>query len=94
MGASGSPRTLRFGSLRLPAGIDFALTVAADLAGASFAQSLQLQIEYAPAPPFDAGRPETAPREVLAQVQARLATLLPARWAGAEAAAARLAQTA
>jgi putative intracellular protease/amidase len=75
------------------AGIDFALTVAAELAGAAFAQGLQLNIEYAPAPPFDAGRPETAPAEVLAQVQARLATLLPSRWASAEAAAARLGQT-
>jgi putative intracellular protease/amidase len=75
------------------AGIDFALTVAAELAGSTFAQGLQLNIEYAPAPPFDAGRPETAPPEVLAQVQARLDTLLPARWAGARAAAARLAQT-
>jgi len=73
------------------AGIDFALTVAAELAGAPFAQALQLNIEYAPAPPFDAGRPETAPAEVLAAVQAKLATFLPARWAGAEAAAARLA---
>jgi putative intracellular protease/amidase len=75
------------------AGIDFALTVAAELAGATFAQALQLQIEYAPAPPFDAGRPETAPAEVLAKVQASLATLMPSRWASAEAAAARLLQT-
>jgi putative intracellular protease/amidase len=74
------------------AGIDFALTVAAELAGVQFAQALQLNIEYAPDPPFDAGRPETAPAEVLAAVQARLATLLPARWADAEAAAARLAK--
>ena len=73
------------------AGIDFALTVAAELAGATFAQALQLNIEYAPAPPFDAGRPETAPPEVLALVKGRLETLMPTRWAGAEAAAARLA---
>ena len=39
------------------AGIDFALVVAAELAGAEVAQALQLDIEYAPAPPFDAGRP-------------------------------------
>jgi transcriptional regulator GlxA family with amidase domain len=72
------------------AGIDFALTVAAELAGPVFAQSLQLGIEYAPAPPFNAGRPETAPAEVLALVQARMAALMPSRLAGAEAAAARL----
>ena len=72
------------------AGIDFALVVAAELAGDTFAQALQLNIEYAPAPPFNAGRPETAPPEVLALVQARMEKLLPERLAGAEAAAARL----
>jgi len=74
------------------AGIDFALTVAAELAGETFAQALQLGIEYAPAPPFNAGRPETAAPDVLAAVQAKMAALLPTRWAGAEAAAARLGQ--
>jgi putative intracellular protease/amidase len=53
------------------AGIDFALTLAAELADATVAQSIQLGLEYAPAPPFDAGRPETAPAEVLALAQAR-----------------------
>lgn len=47
------------------AGLDFALTVAAELAGPAMAQGLQLALEYAPAPPFDSGRPETAPPEVL-----------------------------
>jgi cyclohexyl-isocyanide hydratase len=72
------------------AGIDFALTVAAELAGEATAQAIQLSIEYAPAPPFDAGRPETAPAEVLALVQRRMAAILPDRLAGAKAAAARL----
>jgi cyclohexyl-isocyanide hydratase len=72
------------------AGIDFALVVAAELAGATFAQTLQLGIEYAPAPPFDAGRPETAPADVLASMQARMDAVMPGRRAGAEAAAARL----
>jgi len=48
------------------AGIDFALTVTADIAGEEFAQSVQLRMEYAPAPPFDAGRPELAPPHILA----------------------------
>ncbi|MBN8873436.1 MAG: DJ-1/PfpI family protein [Rhodospirillales bacterium] len=52
------------------AGIDFALTLAADLAGPAHAQAIQLGLEYAPAPPFEAGRPELAPPAVLAQVQA------------------------
>src|SRR5258708_1462050 len=61
------------------AGIDFALTVAAEIAGPTVAQALQLSFEYAPAPPFDAGRPETAPGEVLALVNQRLAAILPRR---------------
>ena len=72
------------------AGIDFALVVAAELAGDLFAQALQLNIEYAPSPPFNAGRPETAPPEVLALVKSRMDKLLPERLAGAQAAAARL----
>ena len=46
------------------AGIDFALTVAAEIAGADVAQSIQLAIEYDPAPPFDSGSPEKAPAGV------------------------------
>jgi cyclohexyl-isocyanide hydratase len=72
------------------AGVDFALTVAAEIGGAAVAQAIQLGVEYAPEPPFDAGRPETAAPAVLAQVKARLATQLPARRAAAEAAAAKL----
>ena len=71
------------------AGIDFALVIAAELAGERLAQALQLGIEYAPAPPFDSGRPETAPPEVLAMVQARNAQALGSRREGAIAAAAR-----
>ena len=37
------------------AGIDFALTVAAELAGDEVAQRIQLSIEYDPAPPFASG---------------------------------------
>jgi putative intracellular protease/amidase len=72
------------------AGLDFALAVAAELAGDEFAQTLQLNLEYAPAPPFNAGRPETAPPQVLAAAMAHMDELLPKRRAEAEAAAARL----
>jgi cyclohexyl-isocyanide hydratase len=72
------------------AGLDFALVVAAELAGADFAQALQLNLEYAPAPPFSAGRPETAPPEILARVRERMTTMMPERLAQAKAAAARL----
>ena len=43
------------------AGIDFALTLAAILTSRETAEMIQLMLEYNPAPPFDAGSPETAP---------------------------------
>jgi cyclohexyl-isocyanide hydratase len=46
------------------AGIDFGLTLAALLRSREEAELIQLVIEYAPAPPFTAGLPETAPRAV------------------------------
>jgi cyclohexyl-isocyanide hydratase len=69
------------------AGIDFALTLAAEIAGDEFAQGLQLSLEYAPAPPFDAGRPESAPPEVLARVRAMLEAMGGTRRAAAAKAA-------
>jgi len=76
------------------AGIDFALVVAAELADEDMAQAIQLGIEYAPAPPFNSGRPETAPDAVLAAVQRRMDSALPKRRADAERAAARRATNA
>jgi len=70
------------------AGMDFALVVAAELAGEDFAQGLQLGLEYAPSPPFNSGRPETAPPAVLARVKADMDAILPARLAQAKRAAA------
>ena len=75
------------------AGMDFALVVAAELAGARFAQALQLGLEYAPAPPFNSGRPETAPPEILTEVRSRMDAILPKRLAEARTAAARLASS-
>jgi cyclohexyl-isocyanide hydratase len=72
------------------AGVDFALTIAAEIAGAEAAQAIQLQIEYAPAPPFDAGRPETAPASVLAAARARGAGMRAEREALVKRVAARL----
>jgi len=71
------------------AGIDFALAVVAEIAGAEVAQGIQLMIEYAPAPPFDAGSPETAPAAVLEQTRAWALQLLPERRAAFRAALAR-----
>lgn len=72
------------------AGIDFALVVAAELAGDEVAQSIQLGLEYAPAPPFNSGRPETAPAEILSSVRARLDMLSSTLLVSVRAAAARL----
>ena len=76
-------RTVRDGTLvtggGVTAGIDFALTLAAELLGREVAEAVQLGLEYAPAPPFDAGRPETAPPGVLAAVRARGAAMRRAR---------------
>ncbi len=47
------------------AGIDFAFTLAAEIAGEEFARSLQLGLEYDPAPPFDSGSPDKAAPEAL-----------------------------
>lgn len=55
------------------AGMDFALTLAAELVGREGAEAIQLGHEYAPAPPFEAGSPETASAAVLARVKARSA---------------------
>lgn len=51
------------------AGIDIALTIVADLAGEDVAKMIQLAIEYAPAPPFNSGRPEVAEPKTVAAVQ-------------------------
>ena len=53
------------------AGIDVALTVAAEIAGVEAAQAIQLGIEYDPAPPFASGSPERADPAVLKEVLAR-----------------------
>ena len=72
------------------AGIDFGLVVAAELAGPAVAQAIQLGLEYAPAPPFDAGRPETAPAEILALARQRMAASMPARRSALERVAGRV----
>lgn len=41
-------------------GIDLAFTVAAEIAGETAARTIQLGIEYDPAPPFNSGSPDKA----------------------------------
>jgi cyclohexyl-isocyanide hydratase len=58
------------------AGIDFGLTLAAELAGEDVAQMLQLGFEYDPQPPFDSGSPKTASPELVARYRASQAERL------------------
>ena len=72
------------------AGIDMALTLLAEITDEKYAQRIRLAIEYAPAPPFEAGRPETEPADVLAAVQSFNDRSKPGRVAVVERAAATL----
>jgi cyclohexyl-isocyanide hydratase len=53
------------------AGIDFGLTLAARLSNETVAKSIQLGLEYNPAPPFQCGHPDVAEPEIVAAVRAR-----------------------
>jgi transcriptional regulator GlxA family with amidase domain len=72
------------------AGIDMALSVMADIAGADYAQMVQLALEYAPEPPFDCGRPERARPAIVAAARKRLDSLGAQRAAAIERALANL----
>ena len=72
------------------AGIDFALTLVAQLVDRRTAEAIQLRLEYNPAPPFHAGSPETAPAEVLALMNERIAPSNARRAEAVARAAARL----
>ena len=72
------------------AGIDFALTLVSHLVDRKTAEAIQLRLEYNPAPPFNAGSPETAPSDVLALVNERVASSKGRRAEAVARAAARL----
>lgn len=55
-----------FTSGGVSAGIDFALSIIAELAGPEVAEAIQLGVEYDPSPPFDAGHPDKAPEAAIA----------------------------
>lgn len=74
------------------AGIDMALTVLAEIAGDDYAQTVQLSMEYAPVPPFDSGRPESARPEIVAAARKRSDAARAERDAAVRRAAAALAQ--
>ena len=73
------------------AGIDFALLIAARVAGEEVARAIQLGIEYDPAPPFDAGHPDRADAALVARTRAQAATRQAERAAAVSRAAAALA---
>ena len=72
------------------AGIDGALRLAAELRGDEVAQTIQLHMAYAPAPPFDSGTPETAPSAILEQARRSVRTITVQREQTARRVAARL----
>ncbi len=72
------------------AGIDGALRLAAELRGVQAAQSIQLDMVYAPEPPFDSGTPETAPPMVVAAARRSNEPLKARRLETARRVAARL----
>ncbi len=72
------------------AGIDFALTVAADAFGEDLAKSIQLGIEYDPQPPFNAGSPEGAGAAITLKARTSAAARQAEREVAVRQAAARL----
>jgi cyclohexyl-isocyanide hydratase len=72
------------------AGIDGALRLVAEVRGVPAAQRIQLDIAYAPEPPFQSGTPATAPREIVEAARRDVAELTARREASARRAAARL----
>ena len=73
-------RVVRDGNLftggGVTAGVDFAFTLMAEIAGEAHARSVQLGLEYDPQPPFDAGAPQKASAEVLSVMTDRYARRL------------------
>ena len=73
------------------AGIDFALTLAAEMLGDDAARKIQLGIEYDPAPPFAAGSPASADPALVESVRQASHARQSERLADVKQAAAKLA---
>lgn len=76
-GATHEPaRVVRDGNLvtagGVTSGIDFALELIAMISGEAVAQTIQLALEYDPAPPFVGGTPDKAPEEILGNLRERI----------------------
>jgi len=72
------------------AGIDGSLHLAALLSGEDVARRIQLEIQYAPEPPFAGGTPATAPASILASARQSAGRITAARLDAAKRAAERL----
>lgn len=72
------------------AGIDFGLTLAAELAGEETARLIQLALEYDPKPPFNCGSPEGAGPERVETFRRLIQPLYEQRRTSVEEVAARL----
>jgi cyclohexyl-isocyanide hydratase len=64
--------------------------VLAEIAGEDFAKSVQLGLEYAPAPPFDSGHPSTASADIRARFDSVRAKMMEQRTEEARKAAAMM----
>lgn len=80
----------RISGAGVTSGIDFALTLVAEIAGDAVGKAVQLQMEYDPEPPFTSGSPHTAPPQEVEQARAKMAEFLATRRAATERAALRL----
>jgi len=69
-------RVVRDGNLvtagGVTSGIDFALELIATISGEDTARTIQLALEYDPAPPFKGGTPDTAPEQILFNLRQRV----------------------
>ncbi len=69
-------RVVRDGNLvtagGVTSGIDFALELIALISGEEVARTIQLALEYDPAPPFKGGTPDTAPEQILFNLRQRI----------------------
>jgi len=74
-------------------GIDFALTVVADLLGDETAREIQLQMEYDPEPPFQSGSPRSASPALVQAMREKIGPFIARRMAATERAASRLRKT-
>ncbi|SJZ74509.1 cyclohexyl-isocyanide hydratase [Enhydrobacter aerosaccus] len=72
------------------AGIDFGLTLLAEIAGEDVARAVQLGLEYDPQPPFNAGSPDKAGPALTQRVRDGMTTMMEKRRRANEQAASHL----